>query len=88
MKLAYGHVIEIDRVDYLHDYTLKIQFSDGMEQRVDFAPFLQGSPNPLIRRYLDLDLFRDFTVADGDLYWHDYDLCFPIADLYENTIQP
>jgi hypothetical protein len=79
-------VVEISHVEYVQDYTLKIQFSDGLTQHVDFGPFLQSSLNLLIRKYLDLDLFRDFTVADGDLYWHDYSLCFPIADLYENSI--
>ena len=31
-------------------------------------------------------LFYQFIVADGDLLWHDYDLCFPIIDLYEGRL--
>ena len=25
---------------------------------------------------------------DGDSEWNDYDLCFPVVDLYENKIRP
>ncbi len=36
--------------------------------------------------FLDRARFAEFAVRDGDLIWGDYDLCFPIADLYENRI--
>ncbi len=29
-----------------------------------------------------------YNLDDGDLEWNDYDLCFPVADLYENNIRP
>jgi len=35
---------------------------------------------------LDLELFMSFELSDGDLIWNDYDLVFPIIDLYENCI--
>lgn len=79
-------VIAIEQVDYQEGYVLHLTFSDGHEQRVDFEPFLRQSTNPHIRRYLDQNLFQQFTLADGDLFWHDYDLCFPIADLYEGQV--
>ncbi len=71
---------------FVEQYILRITFSDGLTQHIDFGPFLMASTNPLIRKYLDPNLFRNFTVQDGDLFWNDYDLCFPVADLYENTI--
>ena len=40
----------------------------------------------MIRKYLDVELFQQFSLIYGDLVWHDYELCFPIADLYEGTI--
>jgi hypothetical protein len=49
---------------------------------------LSESLNPLIRKYLDLNEFKKFELDNGDLQWNDYDLCFPIADLYENCISP
>jgi hypothetical protein len=27
-----------------------------------------------------------FTLRDGDLDWNDYELCFPIADIYEGHL--
>lgn len=79
-------VVDIQNVAYVDGYVLRLFFSDGAEQIIDFGPFLSKSQNPLIRRYLDLALFKDFTLEHGDLFWHDYDLCFSIADLYEARI--
>jgi hypothetical protein len=81
-------VIAIEQAEYVKDYILQLKFSDGKETQVDFGPFLRQSLNPLIRKYLDKDTFKQFTVEYGDLYWNDYDLCFPIADLYEDRISP
>lgn len=50
---------------------------------IDFEPFLRRSRNPLIQAYLDPGLFSAFSIKEGDLVWGDYDLCFPIADLYD-----
>ena len=79
-------VIAIEQAEYVEDYVLRLKFSDGKEAQVDFEPFLRQSLNPLIKKYLDKDVFKQFTVEYGDLYWNDYDLCFPIADLYEGRI--
>ena len=86
MILAEDMVIEVEEVEYVDGYKVHIKFSDGKERAVDFEPFLANTLNPLIRKYLDLDEFRNFTVEYGDLFWNDYDLCFPIADLYEGRI--
>ncbi len=67
-------------------YSLNVSFSDGVQQVIDFEPFLSNSSNPQIRAYLDSAKFADFRVENGDLVWGDYSLCFPIADLYENRI--
>lgn len=79
-------VLEITNAEHLSRYTLKLKFSDGTEHLIDFEPFLKGSRNPAIRAYLDTDKFSRFRLEYGDLVWVDYDLCFPIADLYEGEI--
>lgn len=84
--LADDVVIDVIAARLIEPYRIEVAFSDGFVQTVDFGPFLQNSLNPHIRKYLDLSWFSDFTVENGDLYWHGYDLCFPIADLYENRI--
>jgi DUF971 family protein len=83
-----NQIIKIEKVSYLGGYKLKLAFNDKSEQSIDFFPFLSNSLNPLIRKYLDEKIFKAYELDDGDLEWNDYDLCFPIADLYENTIRP
>lgn len=83
-----SQIISIQSVEHVEEYKLKIVFNDNTVQVVDFYPFLSNSLNPLIRKYLDIDEFKAFGIDDGDLEWNDYDLCFPIADLYENSIIP
>ncbi|AOS83106.1 hypothetical protein BIU88_02470 [Chlorobaculum limnaeum] len=79
-------VIWIEQVNYLGDFRLALFFNDNTSQQIDFFPFLSSSRNPLIRKYLDIEEFRKYSLDAGDLEWNDYDLCFPIADLYENRI--
>jgi hypothetical protein len=86
MTLLEGTIVEIEAAEYIEDYKLRLRFSDGQERLVDFGPFLLSSSNPLIRNYLDLEKFKQFTLDYGDLQWNDYDLCFPIADLYEGRV--
>ncbi len=84
--LADDAIIDVVSAQLLEPYRVAIAFSDGVIKIVDFEEFLQNSLNPYIRRYLDVSLFADFTVEGGDLQWHGHELCFPVADLYENRI--
>ena len=79
-------VISVEKVNHIGDFKLQLKFNDKTSQIIDFYPFLSGSLNPLIRKYLSPNEFAKFEIDDGDLEWNDYDLCFPIADLYENRI--
>ena len=79
-------VLEITNAMQFSRYALKFEFSDGTERVIDFEPFLKTSRNPGIRVYLDPEKFSHFRIEYGDLVWDDYDLCFPIADLYEGQI--
>jgi hypothetical protein len=68
------------------EYRLSVCFDDGTERLVDFGAFLRESRHPAIRAWLDPARFADFRIQDGELIWGDYELCFPIADLYLNRI--
>mgnify|MGYP003515563611 FL=1 len=81
-------VITIISADYIGEYQIKLIFNDSSIQVVDFFPFLNSSLNPFIRNYLNKQEFKVFKIDNGDFEWNDYDLCFPIADLYENNIKP
>ena len=78
--------IAIEKAEYQQDFRIKLLFSDKSEQVVDFAEVLQTAKNPMTRKYLDLDKFKEFTVEYGDLMWNDYEMCFPTWDLYRNAI--
>ena len=74
--------LEITAAHYLKDYKIEFEFNDETQTIVDFEPFLKHAKNPMLKKYLDLKEFKNFTVRDGDIDWNDYELCFPIADIY------
>ena len=80
--------INIVWAEYLGGYRIRMKFEDDSIQEVDFQPFLVGSLHPEIRAFLDLEKFTGFRLEYGDLVWGDYELCFPISDLYDNQILP
>ncbi len=79
-------VIDVNEAEYVPPYKIRLWFSDGAEQTVNFESFLKKSHHPEIRKYLRQDLFKDFSIAHGRLDWNDYDLCFSMQDLYEGTV--
>ncbi len=85
-KLLDNTVIDIVEAEYINSYKIHLWFSDGTEQILNFEPFLRNSHHPEIKKYLNQDLFKDFSIIHGRLDWNDYDLCFPMQDLYEGTI--
>ncbi len=79
-------LIQIKSANYIGDFAIRIFFSDGSTSLVDFRPFLESSLHPSIRKYLDETLFNQFKIIDGNLNWNDYDMIFPIGDLYVGKI--
>ena len=76
--------IEIKQVEYIGELALKIQFNDGKTQVVHFKLFISNSAHPDIQKYLDELRFQEFQILHGDLVWNDFEMCFPVADSYEN----
>jgi len=79
MTLSENAVIFVERAEHAGDFKLLLTFNNGAQRVVDFGPFLRQSHNPLIQAYLDPAAFARFAVKDGDLFWDDYELCFPIG---------
>ena len=79
-------VLKIVSANYLSDFAIRIRFNDGTEQLVDFKPFLSKSLHPSIKKYYDENIFSNFDITDGNLNWNDYELIFPIWDLYNGRI--
>jgi len=79
-------VIEVISANYIGDFAIRILFNDGNERLVDFKPFLLKSLHPSISKYLDEAMFKQFEIINGNLNWNDYDLIFPVHDLYEGRV--
>lgn len=74
---------------YLDDYTIEVTFSDNTVKKVDFWPFLKKNDHPLFNKYRNIDAFKQFMVDKtiGNIVWgKDWDLIFPIAQLYKGEI--
>ena len=75
--------LEIESAKYIDDYKLELIFNDGKINVVDFENFLFSSGHPEIQKYQNKSLFKNYNLTYGELEWGDYDLVFPISDLYE-----
>ncbi len=80
-------IFEIKDANYLGDFALRVKFSDGTERLIDFKPFLSKSQHPSIKKYFNEVNFKSFKIVEGNLNWNNYDLIFPISDLYRGYIQ-
>lgn len=86
MSLAEGIGVDIESAEPAGGYRLRLAFSDGHTVTVDFEPFLRSSRNPGVRDFLDAGRFASYEIAHGNLVWGDYELAFPITDLYDDDI--
>ena len=80
-------LISIKKAKYIDNYKISLLFNDGKENILDFKDFIIKSQHPDIKKYQDLNLFKNFNLEYGELEWNDYDLAFPIYDLYKGTIE-
>jgi hypothetical protein len=79
-------VISIISAEYIREYKIKFLFSDGIERIIDFTEFLENAKNPMTKKYLNKQLFKNYSIDYGDIIWNDYEMCFPIWDLHEGKI--
>ncbi|MBI4324859.1 MAG: DUF2442 domain-containing protein [Chloroflexi bacterium] len=86
MKAQATQFLEVTEAEYLSGYKLLLRFDDGTVRVVDFGPFLAKARNPDTTDFRDLDKFKSFHIQDGDLVWGDYQMIFPIMDLYRGNI--
>jgi len=78
--------IDITTAEYVDGYRIKFSFSDGHEQIVDFGPFIKKSLHPSVKKYRKIELFKKFEIIGGGVGWNDYEMCYPLEDLYNDTI--
>ena len=86
MKPTATQYLEVTDAKYVSGHRIRLTFNDGTVREVDFGPFLAKARNPDTTDYRDLEKFKTFRIEDGDLVWGDFQMIFPIVDLYRGTI--
>ena len=83
MKKRLPKLFSVVKVDYIRNFILKIEFSDGHINTINFESFILNSRNPMIYKYSDINLFKKYSIDDRNLIWNDYELSFSLDDLYK-----
>lgn len=60
-------VIEILNANYFKDYTIGLEFSDGVVQVIDFENFLSSATNNMTIMYLDKKKIKNFNIQYKDI---------------------
>ncbi len=60
-------LLRVVDVDYLHDYTMELEFNNGERRIVDFKPLLTGVHRSQL---LDHEKFIQFALTDWTLEWY------------------
>jgi hypothetical protein len=82
--------VDVINACYVEDYKVKIYFSDNTSQVVYFWPFLKNNDHPLFNKYRKVETFKQFKVDPkaGNIVWgNDWDLIFPVSQLYRGKIR-
>ena len=83
-KIKYSHVAD---AVYLEGYKIKVLFEDGTFKVVDFEEFLYDKhTHPMYKRYRKQNVFKKFEIKSGNLNWFNYEMIFPVEQLYDGKI--
>jgi hypothetical protein len=52
----------IRKAEYIKDYQIRVYFTDGENRTIDLFSFLSASNHPLINKFLDIELFKQFHI--------------------------
>lgn len=78
--------LSITGIEHLEDYQLRIHFSDGKLNIIDFGPWINALPTEEEREYLKPAKFKEYQVHLGHaLVWGEFDIIFPITALYHEN---
>ncbi len=78
--------LSIEKAKYIDEYKIFLSFDDGKQNVLDFGDFITKSQHPDVRKYQDKKLFRSFDIKHGELMWDDFDMVFPVSDLYHGKL--
>lgn len=72
----------IKKAEYIKDYQIKVYFEDGKMRTIDLFNFLSTSNHPLISRFLNIELFKQFRIEMGTLCWGDNEFDLNPMNIY------
>ncbi len=78
--------LAILKAKYINGLKLELSFSDLTKQIVDFEMFLAKSNLPDLKKYRKVQNFKKFKIKSGNLVWGDFEMLFPLEDLYNNQL--
>lgn len=81
--------LAVTEAEYVDGLRLRLTFSDGTTQVVDFGTFLLNHPHPQHNKYRQLANFKRFHIERGNVVWgRDWDLIFPVSQLHQGYVAP
>lgn len=81
--------LSVTQAEHAGAHRLRLSFSDGTAQEVDFVPFLMNHSHPQHDKYRRLVNFKRFRIERGNIVWgKDWDLIFPISQLHQGFVEP
>lgn len=64
----------INKAEYISDYILRVETDNNQSKLIDLEDFVLKSSHPLINKYKDKNLFKQFHIDDcGVICWGDND---------------
>ncbi|HEY4063184.1 MAG TPA: DUF2442 domain-containing protein [Puia sp.] len=80
--------ISVSKAVYIDGYKLEVEFNDNKIHVVDFGNFLNTHSHPQYNKYKKPENFKKFKIENGNIVWgKDWDMIFPLYDLYKGTIE-
>ncbi len=79
-------ILLIERAKYLSEFKIKLGFSNGKSKIVNYKYFLHENAHPSLKKYLKISEFKKFKVLNGNLNWNNYEMVFPIEQLYKGKV--
>ncbi len=79
--------ISVVNAQYISNYKVKLFFNDSTVRIIDFGVFFQKKNHPQFNKYKTISNFKTFKIDQGNIVWgKDWDLIFPVYDLYKGKI--
>ena len=79
--------MKITKVEYISEYKLKVEFSDGIVEIADFEKFIKNSLQPMTNQFKDNERFKKVYVDSGHLTWEDGQMDISSHSIYDGKFR-